>query len=106
MPGNKPDSPEITSAAWNATTSQADNTFTPSTSDDVENHELRVCPGPNYDADLVTVDATLAVGQPPVFHSSSLLGTPGAIVSYKVYAITGDERENDSEPATVQRPAS
>ena len=105
-PGNKPDSPEITSAAWNATTTQADITFTPSTSDDVENHELRVCPGPDYDADLETVDATLAVGQPPVFHSSSLLGTPGAIASYKVYAITGDERENDSEPATVQRPAS
>jgi hypothetical protein len=41
-----------------------------------------------------------------VFHTASLLGTPGAIVSYKVYAITNDEREYDSEPATVQRPAS
>lgn len=51
------------------------------------------------------MDATLAVGQPPVFHTASLLDTPGAIVSYRVYAITNDERENDSEPATVQRPA-
>ena|GEM_PF-4197302 len=37
VPGNKPDSPEINSAAWNATTTQADIAFTPSTSDDVEN---------------------------------------------------------------------
>ncbi len=104
VPGNKPDAPEITSSGWNAATSQADITFTPSTSTDVETHELRICPGPDYDADLETLDATLAVGQPPVFHSSSLLATPGAVVSYKVYAITNDERENDSEPATVQRP--
>ena len=40
-----------------------------------------------------------------IVQTSSLLGTPDATVSYKVYAITGDERENDSEPATVQRPA-
>src|SRR5687768_1465554 len=29
----------------------------------LENHELRVCPGPDYDTDLESVAATLAVGQ-------------------------------------------
>jgi len=66
----------------------------------------KACPLAKPHADLETVDATLATGQPPVFHTASLLGTPGAIASYKVYGITNDERENDSEPATVQRPAS
>ena len=100
----KPSAPSITSAAWNAATNVADVTFTPSSSTDVVRHELRVVPGTEYDPDLETVDAMLAVGQPPVFHSSSLLGNPGDVVSYRVYAINGDDQEADSGTAMVQRP--
>lgn len=100
----KPSAPTITSAAWNAATGQADVAFTPSSSTDVVRHELRVVPGTEYDPDLETVDAMLAVGEPPVFHSSSLLGNPGDVVSYRVYAINADDQEADSGTAMVQRP--
>lgn len=100
----KPAAPVLTSAAWNAATAQADVTFTPSTSGDVVRHELRVVPGDVYDPNLETIDATLAAGEDPEFHSSSLLGTPGAMVTYVIVAIDGDDQEAASEPMTVQRP--
>ena len=105
VPGNKPVSPQITSAQWNAATGVADVAFTPSSSSNVVRHELRVVPGgPPSDADLETTDGVLAVGQPPVFHSSSLLGSAGAVVCYRVYAINGDDQESDSGEVSVQRP--
>ena len=77
---------------------------TPSTSSDVVRHELRVVPGTDYDEELETTDGTLAVGQPSVFHSSSLRAGPGDVVCYRVYAINGDDQKAGSDPAVVQRP--
>lgn len=104
-PGNKPDKAKLNSAMWNEATSVADVTFTPSTSADVVRHEMRICAGPVYDEDLETIDAVLAAGQPPVFHTGSLLASPGAVISIKIYAVTADGRENDSQALSVQRPA-
>ena len=64
-----------------------------------------LCAGAEYDADLETNDGSLAAGQPPVFHTASLLGSPGAVISVRVYAVTGDDLENDSQALSVQRPA-
>ena len=104
LPGTKPVAPKITNAHWNAGTSQADVAFTPSTSAGVQRHELRIVPGAVYDEDLETIDGMLAVGQPSVFHSSSLLGSAHAVVTYVVYAINADDQETGSAPVTVQRP--
>ncbi len=71
----------------------------------VVRRELRICAGSEYDADLETIDGSLAVGQPPEFHTASLPGTPGAIISIRIYAITGDDLENDSQALSVQRTA-
>ena len=104
-PGNKPAKALLNSAMWNETAAVADVAFTPSTSTDVVRHELRICAGPVYDEDLETIDAVLAVGQPPEFHTSSLLATPGAIISIRIYAVTADGRESESLALSVQRPA-
>ena len=104
-PGNKPAKAVLTSAMWNEAAAVADVAFTPSTSTDVVRHELRICAGPVFDEDLETIDAVLAVGQPPEFHTGSLLGTPGAIISLKIYAVTADGRESDSQALSVQRPS-
>ena len=102
--GNKPSAPEVVSAVWNATSNAADVSFTPSASNDVVRHELRIVAGDTYDEDLETIDAVLAVGQPPVFHTSSLLSSPLDVVSYKVYAVNADDQEQSSAAVTLQRP--
>jgi len=103
-PGNKPDKPELTSALWNAAESHAEIAFTPSTSSDVVRHELRICAGPEYDEDLEVIAGSLAAGEPPLFTTASLLGAPGAVITARVVAITGDDRENESTAMSVQRP--
>ena len=60
---------------------------------------------PGCGEDLATVGATLAAGQTPFFTTTSLLEDPGAIISVRVYAITGDDQESFSDEFTVQRPA-
>jgi hypothetical protein len=102
--GHKPAKPVLTSAMWDAAETRAEIAFTPSTSTDVVRHELRICAGPEYDEDVEVIAGTLAVGQPPVFTTTSLLEVPGAIITVRVVAITGDDRENDSNVMTVQRP--
>ncbi len=84
---------------------KGDINFTPGTSDNVVRRELRICAGSEYDADLEMIDGSLAAGQPREFHTASLPGTPGAIISIRIYAITGDDLENDSQALSVQRPA-
>ena len=104
VPGTKPVAPKITSAQWSAVSSVSEVAFTPSPSTDVVRHELRVVPGAVYDRDLETTDGTLAVGEPPVFQTSSLLGSPGDVVSYRIYAINGDDQETASDAVSLQRP--
>lgn len=103
-PGDKPVRAKITAAAWDAGEGRAEVSFTPSTDTGVVRHELRVVPGADYDEDLEVIAATIAVGQPPVFATTVLLDAPGALVSVKVYAVTGDGRESASAPVNVQRP--
>lgn len=46
----------------------------------------------------------LAAGEPPLFTTTTLFDLPGAVVSARVYAITGDDRKNDSQAMSMQRP--
>lgn len=102
--GNKPEKPVLTSAMWDAGQSRAEVAFTPSASGDVVRHELRICAGPEYDEDVEVVAGSLAAGEPPLFTTTSLLDSPGAVISVKVVAITGDDRESDSAVMSIQRP--
>ena len=43
-------------------------------------------------------------GEPPVFHTTTLLESPGAVISVRVFAVTADGRENDSQTMSIQRP--
>jgi hypothetical protein len=102
--GNKPAKAVVTSAMWDGAEGRAEVEFTPSTSGDVARHELRVCAGAEYDEDLEVIAGSLAVGEPPVFHTVSLLEAPGSVISVRVVAITGDDRESESNVMTIQRP--
>lgn len=53
-------------------------------------------PALEYEADLEVLAGALAAGEPPVFVTTTHFDVPGAVVSARVYAITGDDRENDS----------
>lgn len=104
LPGNNPAAPVLTQARWDAAADRAEVVFAPSASGEVVRHELRVCAGPVYAEDLEVIAGSLAAGEPPVFHTTTLLESPGAVISVRVFAVTADGRENDSQTMSIQRP--
>jgi hypothetical protein len=80
--------------AWNAATSQAD----------LKVHQLRACPGPDYDTDIESVVASVPKGQPPVFHTDKFLTEAGEVASFRVYVILTTGGEAGSNTAVMARP--
>lgn len=103
LPGSTPE-PASANGMWNAATSLADITFTPSASASVVRYELRYVAGPDYHADDESVAGSLLVGSPLVFNTLAGLPGPGTTASYRVYAITAEGNERASNTVVVARP--
>ena len=103
LPGHTPD-PVALSAAWNATTSQANLSWTETTDSAVATVEVRASVGPDYDPEDETVLVTQAPSAPRTWAGDFGLAVPGAAATYKVYLLTAEGNERGSNAATVQRP--
>ena len=92
------------SGHWNAVTSEADLTGTPSPSASVVRHEIRVNLGPEPDADDESMKAEFQLADTIVFHTDSGLATPGPLAHFRLVAVTADGHEKGTAWETIQRP--
>lgn len=100
--GATPDAPEAT-AAWNPATEQADLAATPSTTPEVDRHELRFSPEDPYNAENEIVLTTIPAGQPLTHTTSIGLAIPGDTARFSWVALTPDGRESRSNITAVTR---
>lgn len=101
-PGSTPDASTLT-GNWNATTGQADLTWTASTDPNLDDYQVRVSPGATYDTDTATVLATVPSN---ILSLSTTTGldNPGDIASFKVFVRLTTGNEAGSNSGTIIRP--
>jgi hypothetical protein len=103
-PGATPQAVTI-NATYDQTQEAAKVTFAASPETNVVEYEVRVVPGPDYNADDENVVGNIPAGPGPfTFFTSASLAAPGNVISIKVYTINDTDNEKGSNPVTVIRP--
>ncbi len=100
--GSTPDAVVLT-GLLNAATSQADLSWTASSNSNLDKYQVRMSPGPSYDAAIATVIGNFPPGTTS-FSTIMGLETPGAVASYKVFVILTSGNEAGSNTVTIARP--
>ena len=101
-PGSTPD-PVTLSGAFNAATSQADFSWTASANSNLDHYEVRMSPGPTFDAATATVIANLPPGT-TTFSTTDGLQDPGDVAAFKAYVVLTTGNEAGSNTVTITRP--
>lgn len=102
-PGSTPAAPGL-SGGYNAAMQRGDFAGVASTSSSVVKHQLRICLSADYDTELEQVEATITGAQPLTYTVTTGLGTPGSVISARLYAMTDDGHEAGSDAVVVSRP--
>ena len=101
-PSKRPVGPSA-SGEWNAATSQADLTATPSPTPTVVEHDLRYSPDTPYNPDNEVTLVTIPTGQPLTFSTDIGLAVPGDVALFSWVAVTADGHEGRSLIVSVTR---
>ena len=101
--GSTPQAPGL-AGGWSVVNNRGEFNGTPSPTASVTKNQLRACVGPVYNENTENVVATLDAGEPIVFTTTWGLTTPGAVASYRLYAVTADGHERGSAPVVITRP--
>jgi hypothetical protein len=96
--------PGTLTGSFNAATGAATLTGTPSSSGTVVRHQIRASLGPEPDAEDEALKAEFTPGQPITLTTSYGFSAPGALVHFRLVAITADGHEKGSDWLTLQRP--
>ncbi len=99
-PGSTSDASTL-SGTWNATTGQADTTWTASTDPNLDDYQVRMSPGATYDA--ATVVATVP-SDTLSLSTTTGLDNPGDVASFKVFVRLNTGNEAGSNTVTITRP--
>ena len=102
-PGSTP-KPVTLTGLWEAASSQAKLTWTASTDSALATYELRAVPGPVYTTDDEVTVASFSPTDPKEYLTAQFFGTPGTVVSYKIYVQLTTGNEAGSDPVSVERP--
>ena len=103
-PGATPQAVTI-NASWDEAQAAAKITFPASPEPNVVQYEVRVVPGPDYNADDETVAGNITAGPGPfTFFTTAALSAPGNVASFKVYVINDTGNEKGSNSVAVTRP--
>ena len=94
------------SAEWDATTSQAKITWTPSSDPKLDRYEIRFVSGPDYSTDDESISGSVDKNAVPEFFTLDGLSGPGTIANYKVYVVldTGNEKGSNAVSVTHSMP--
>ncbi len=103
LPGSTPDA-VVLSGSHGPGASESTLAWTEVTDSRVVALELRATAGPEFDAEDESLLATFSPDDPREWTGTFGLGVPGAMVSYKMFAITAEGNERGSNTAVVQRP--
>lgn len=103
VPGSTPQAPGLI-GGYSVPNNRGEFTGTPSPTPAVTIYQLRACVGPDYNPNTENVVATLNAGVPIVFNTTWGLTTPGAVSSFRLYALTADGHERSSETVIIARP--
>lgn len=101
-PGSTPDA-VLANGVWNAPTSQGKLTFDASTAPDVEEYEVRWCPGPTYNSANEVVLGNIAKDAPREFFTSQGLGAIDDESVFKIYVKTTTGNERGSNTVKIKR---
>ena len=101
--GSTPQAPGL-AGGWSVVNNRGEFNGTPSPTAAVTKNQLRACVGPDYNENTENVVATLDAGEPIVFTTTWGLTTPGAVASYRLYAMTADGHERGSAAVVITRP--
>ncbi len=101
-PGSTPTA-SVLSGSWTIATSQADLSWTPSDDPNLEEYEVRMSPGANYDAANATVVANLPPGS-TTLETTAGLANPGDVASFKVFVKLTTGNVAGSNTVTITRP--
>ncbi len=103
LPGSTPQAPGL-AGTFSPSYNRAEFTGVASTSASVVRHQLRICLAEEFDQDLEQIVGSVLVGQPLTFLVTTGLGSPGSVISAKLYAMTDDGHEAGSATVVVTRP--
>ncbi|MGF1452951.1 MAG: hypothetical protein ACFB21_12860 [Opitutales bacterium] len=102
-PGSTPD-PVTIEGRWDADAGVAVITYTASDNPALDRYQLRVSPGPTYNAeDESAIANNDPETDPREFRTTESLETPGAVATFKVYVMLDTGNEAGSESVTVVR---
>ncbi|MEK6259506.1 MAG: hypothetical protein AABP62_12890 [Planctomycetota bacterium] len=101
-PGSTPDE-SVLSGNWNPATGQADFTWTTSDNPNLQDYQLRMSPGPSYDAATATVVDTVSPGTLSLSTTAGL-ESPGDVASFKIFVRLTTSNEAGSNTVTITRP--
>ncbi len=101
-PGSTPD-PSVLSGSWNAATSQAVLSFTPSDDPNLDEYIVYMSLGATFDAAAATVVAHILVGT-TTLETTAGLENSGDIASFKVFVKLTTGNEAGSNTVTITRP--
>ena len=96
--------PVVLPGVWNPGTEVADYSWTQSTEATLLGYEVRISPGPVYDADASSVIATIPGGGLLTFSSDAGLTVPGTTIAVKVFVILTTGNERGSNTLAITRP--
>lgn len=102
-PGRTPDAVALT-AVWDAALGKARLAWEPSADADLAGYQVRMSPTAQYDADLESVIANTAAGDPREVLTIAGLAGGGDSACYKVYVVLTTGNEAGSNAATLMRP--
>ena len=101
-PGSTPD-PSVLSGSWNATTSQAVLSWTPSGDSNLDEYIVYMSSGATFDAATATVVAHIPAGT-TTLEATAGLENPGDVASFKVFVKLTTGNEAGSNTVTITRP--
>ncbi|MGL4996813.1 MAG: hypothetical protein ACRC6G_11645, partial [Deefgea sp.] len=94
----------VLQGAWDVATSKAKLTFAASTDVDLEKYEMRVSPGPIYDAELENVLAEISPAGPFTLSTDNGFDVSGKTFTYRLYVILTTGTERGSNEVAIVRP--
>lgn len=102
QPGSTP-SPVPLTGTWNPTTAQAEFNWPASDDPNLDEYEMRMSPGPTYDAATATVIGHIPAGT-TTFATSEGLASSGDVASFKLFVKLTTGHEAGSNTVTITRP--
>ena len=89
---------------WNSGTNKADYSWSVSLEPTLARYEVRMSPGPAYEAESSSVIGTIPAGGLPQFSSDAGFLVPGQTASVKIFVVLSTGNERGSNTVSLTRP--